>query len=154
MKARASIDVSKFMKEKGPKQSNMAYGRVDHSFLDWCTRMIEKGSMAHHILDIREEDELEYGRIPYAQNVPESELEAALDLTPKDWEARYGYPKPKQGHVVVVYGEPPTGSEYCPLVQQRLMRVCNMLASEYGYKYVQQYAVSFYKFMINPYILE
>ncbi|GAB5353618.1 hypothetical protein AAMO2058_000050600 [Amorphochlora amoebiformis] len=137
-------------KELGEK---IAFGMVDRDYLDDTLAKIESGSSEHLVLDIRETHETSDGsRIPYSMCVPASELESALDLSPKDWQKRYGFRKPRPDDEIIVYGEPKPDTEYDPEFQQRTITVCNMLAKEYGFKLVQRYSQSFFEYFNDPYL--
>eukprot|EP00466_Bigelowiella_natans_P007663 jgi/Bigna1/131682/aug1.15_g6390 len=144
------VNVAMFQCNPKIKGEKMTFGWVDKEYLDQSIANIEEGSTDHLILDIREPHELDYGTIPYSMNVPASELETALDLSPKDWEMRYGFPKPKPDDEIIVYGEPRPGSQYDPEIQQRLISIASMLANEYGYKLVQRYSQSFFNYFNDP----
>ena len=60
---------------------------------DELKRVIEnKGSYV--LIDVREKEELAYGMIPTAKNVPLDELENALQMRADDFEKKYGFSKP------------------------------------------------------------
>lgn len=55
------------------------------------------------ILDVREYNEIEQGKIPNALGLPLSVLPEAIKLQPEDFERTYGFRKPKRDERVVVY---------------------------------------------------
>ncbi len=55
------------------------------------------------LLDVRGKDELVHGMIPTAKHVPVSELEEALELSPKEFKHHYGFEKPQKSTPVFVY---------------------------------------------------
>eukprot|EP00468_Gymnochlora_sp_CCMP2014_P010431 CAMPEP_0167761584 /NCGR_PEP_ID=MMETSP0110_2-20121227/12257_1 /TAXON_ID=629695 /ORGANISM="Gymnochlora sp., Strain CCMP2014" /LENGTH=208 /DNA_ID=CAMNT_0007648291 /DNA_START=25 /DNA_END=651 /DNA_ORIENTATION=- len=151
IKARMDKIINACPKRKGEK--NVVFGFVDRNYLDEILARIEEGSPNHLVLDIREPAEQEEaGVLPYAVCVPASELETALDLSAKDWQIRYGFPKPKPDDEIVVYGENHPDSEYDPTHEQRTINVCTMLAKEYGFKLVQRYSQKFFDYFNDPFL--
>lgn len=55
------------------------------------------------LIDVRNKDELGYGMIPTAHNIPLPEFEQALELDEKTFEEKYGFSKPKQDILLVVH---------------------------------------------------
>jgi len=55
------------------------------------------------LIDVREKEELAYGMIPTAQNIPLHELEYAFELVSEDFQKKYGFPKPRKEDVVIFY---------------------------------------------------
>ncbi|KAI8342119.1 Rhodanese-like domain-containing protein [Chlamydoabsidia padenii] len=56
-----------------------------------------------HLIDVREKTELMQGYIPTAKNVPLSQFGQAWTMSPDDFEAQFGFPKPDQNDSLVVY---------------------------------------------------
>jgi len=55
------------------------------------------------LIDVREEDELEYGMIPTAKNIPLSELGHAITASPSEFLKRYQFPLIKKEKQIIVY---------------------------------------------------
>ena len=59
------------------------------------------GSKGGYVLiDVRERDELKYGMIPGAKNLPLSELKEALGISKKDFEKKYGFAISKDERII------------------------------------------------------
>lgn len=85
------------------------------------------------LIDVRETEELAYGMIPTAHNVPLHELEYALALLPEDFQKKYGFEKPKKEEVVIFYCR--TGGRSA---------MATAFAEEQGYVHAKNYAGSIY----------
>lgn len=53
------------------------------------------------LIDVREKVELEHGMIPTAKHVALSEFSEALDLSPEDFEKKYGFAMSKSDRVIL-----------------------------------------------------
>lgn len=56
----------------------------------------------YRLIDVRERDEMAYGKIPTSVNIPLSELTVAFELSPKQCEERYGVAL-KKGERIIFY---------------------------------------------------
>ena len=63
---------------------------------------IEKGE-GYLLIDVREEDELEYGMLPTAKHISLGEVEDALRMTPDRFLKHYGFAQPKKDDVIIFY---------------------------------------------------
>lgn len=62
------------------------------------------GSKGKYVLvDVREKEELKYGVIPTAHNIPFSELKEALVMDPDEFKKRYGFPRFMRNDNVIFY---------------------------------------------------
>ena len=55
------------------------------------------------LIDVRRDDELKNGMIPTARHLPLIELEEAFSLSSSDFQNRYGFEKPTQKSLIIVY---------------------------------------------------
>lgn len=55
------------------------------------------------LIDVRESDELEYGMIPTAKNIPLGEIESALDLDAKTFQEKYSFSKPQKTDILIFH---------------------------------------------------
>jgi len=55
------------------------------------------------LIDVREDDELQYGVIPTAHHLPLGELEDALAMPPQSFKTRFHFPKMSKKDLVVFY---------------------------------------------------
>ena len=85
------------------------------------------------LIDVREKEELAYGMIPTAHNVPLHELEYAFELLPGDFEKKYGFAKPSKEECVMFYCR--TGGRSA---------MASAFAEHAGYIHVKNYAGSVY----------
>ena len=85
------------------------------------------------LIDVREKEELHYGMIPTAHNVPLHELEHAFELVPEDFQNKYGFVKPKKEEVVIFYCR--TGGRSA---------MATAFAKKQGYVHAKNYAGSIY----------
>ncbi|MSR85881.1 sulfurtransferase [Candidatus Woesearchaeota archaeon] len=90
-----------------------------------------KGS--YTLIDVREKEELSYGMIPTAHNVPLHEMELALELVPEDFQKKYGFKKPQKEDTVIFYCR--TGGRSA---------MATAFAKEQGYVHAKNYAGSIY----------
>lgn len=70
---------------------------------DDIQQLIKSNNKDHVILDVREYGEVEEGYIPTAKNVPLTQFAYAWELSEKDFEATYGFDKPKQDVKIIPY---------------------------------------------------
>jgi len=61
----------------------------------------KKGSYV--LIDVRQKEELAYGMIPTAHNVPLHEFEDAFKFSPKEFEARYHFAKPSKEDTIIFH---------------------------------------------------
>ena len=55
------------------------------------------------LIDVREKEELEYGMIPTAQNIPLQEIEQAFSLSEQEFKKKYNFPQPQKEGLVIFY---------------------------------------------------
>lgn len=55
------------------------------------------------LIDVREDDELEYGVIPTSHHLPLGDLEDAFEMPPEAFRARFHFPKMSKKDLVVFY---------------------------------------------------
>ena len=67
--------------------------------LKWLIERKEK----YILIDVRQKEELAYGMIPTAHNIPLQEFEEAWDLAPETFEQRYNFKKPSKEDLVIFY---------------------------------------------------
>ncbi len=85
------------------------------------------------LIDVREKEELSYGMLPTAHNIPLHELEYALDLVPEDFQKKYRFKKPEKEEKVIFYCR--TGGR---------SSMATAFAEEHGYIHAMNYAGSIY----------
>ena len=66
------------------------------------------------LIDVREKEELPFGMIPTARNIPTSEFEKAENLDDKAFKEKYGFAKFKKQDRIILYCR--TGSRSAPIV--------------------------------------
>jgi len=76
---------------------------VDKAFVEDFADGIRAGQGEGILIDVRERNELPYGMIPGAVNIPLSEFVQALEKDTQFWEKQYGIPKVEVDDNVVVY---------------------------------------------------
>src|SRR3989338_8258982 len=69
---------------------------------DELKRLIDK-KKDYVLIDVREKDELEYGMIPTAKNIPLEEISDSLDMNEKDFKKKYGFQKPKKEDNIIFH---------------------------------------------------
>lgn len=62
-----------------------------------------EGKETYVLIDVREKEELSYGMIPTAHNVPLQEFEDAWDLSEEAFQEKYGFHKPAKDALVIFY---------------------------------------------------
>ncbi len=55
------------------------------------------------LIDVREKNELVHGVIPTSKNVPLSDFGSVLNMSEKDFEKKYKFPKFKKSDKIIVY---------------------------------------------------
>ncbi len=55
------------------------------------------------LIDVREKEELSYGMIPTAKNIPLHEIEQAFTLSEGNFQERYHFPHPQKEDTVIFY---------------------------------------------------
>ena len=60
---------------------------------DDLKNLINAGQKNCVLIDVREPDELSFGTIPTAVNIPLGELQTALAMPPEVFQEKYGFPK-------------------------------------------------------------
>ncbi len=66
-------------------------------------RRLIASTASYRLIDVRNKDELVYGMIPSAKNIPLPEFEEALQLSENEFEKRYGFPKMNKNDDVIVH---------------------------------------------------
>ena len=85
------------------------------------------------LIDVREKEELGYGMIPTAKNIPLHDCEEALSLSQEDFEKKYAFPKPKKEETIIFYCR--TGGRSA---------IATAVAEKEGYTHAKNYAGSIY----------
>ncbi|HIH14974.1 MAG TPA: rhodanese-like domain-containing protein [Nanoarchaeota archaeon] len=100
-------------------------------------------SKAEYVLiDVREKEELSYGMIPTAQNIPLHDLEETFALSEQAFQEKYGFAKPKKEGKVIFYCR--TGGRSAMATQY---------AESIGYVHAENYAGSIYDWAtIDPHV--
>jgi len=62
-----------------------------------------KGKSKYALIDVRREDEMQYGMIPTAVNIPMSELMEAFSLSDEEFNDQYGIKKPHKKDNLIFY---------------------------------------------------
>ncbi len=83
------------------------------------------------LIDVRQPEELSYGLIPTAHNVPLPELNEALASSPDQFFAKYKFPKPQKNNLVIFNCR--SGSR---------SNMATMIAEDNGYIKAKNYAGS------------
>lgn len=55
------------------------------------------------LIDVREKEELNYGMIPTAKNIPLHEIQEAFSLSEQGFQEKYAFPKPQKNDTVIFY---------------------------------------------------
>ncbi|MDP3728251.1 MAG: rhodanese-like domain-containing protein [bacterium] len=85
------------------------------------------------LIDVREKEELQYGMIPSAKNIPLHEIEEAFSLSDEAFLEKYEFAKPHKEDKVIFYCR--TGGRSAMATQ---------FAESTGYVHAQNYAGSIY----------
>jgi thiosulfate:glutathione sulfurtransferase len=65
--------------------------------------LIDSNNSDHSLIDVREKDELEYGIIPTAKNIPLGELKLALQMSEENFKSEYSFNKPNKNQKIIFY---------------------------------------------------